>query len=567
MRKINHWNLLFAFLCFFTMHVLHAQQYPGYTLYSLKNSTSTQLIDTNGTVYHTWTHGAGYPTCYSSYLMPGGILWRSVTKSGTSFTGGPISGEVQKYDYSGTLLWDFVYSTTTYCSHHDICPMPNGNVLLISYESKTSSEVAAAGCSTYSGIMWPDKIVEVQPTGATTGTVVWEWHAWDHLVQNTNASAANYQTSIVNHPELLNINYNAQKDWMHMNGVNYNPMLDQVTFSSHNLNEVFVIDHSTTTAEAASHSGGNAGKGGDILYRWGNPTAYGASGTQVFHTVHDAHWIPEGCPHAGDLSGYNNGGITSPSTASCADIFVPPLSGYNYTGTAGAAYGPATYTKRQASGGYNSNEGSSQELPNGNILINMGISGYIKEYSPTGTLLWSKTLTGSTAKALRYSDCYINNPAPAIPTITEAAGTLSSSAATTYQWYLNGQPIAGETNQSYTPTQSGIYVVRTTDVNGCVYEYSLGYHFTYTSSGIEQLQGLVQLKLFPNPSTGIVNLDDADFSNINYEVKVYNAIGKLLLSQKQKNTIDLSGFENGIYFITIDIPDRGSVNKKIVLQK
>jgi len=35
-----------------------------------------------------------------------------------------------------------------------------------------------------------------------------------------------------------------------------------------------VIDHSTTTAQAAGHSGGTYGKGGDLLYRWGNPNAY-----------------------------------------------------------------------------------------------------------------------------------------------------------------------------------------------------------------------------------------------------------------------------------------------------
>ena len=43
---------------------------------------------------------------------------------------------------------------------------------------------------------------------------------------------------------------------------------------------------------------------------------------------------------------------------------------------------------------------------------------------------------------------------------------------------MNGQLIAGATSQNYTPTQSGIYVVRITDANGCVYEYSPGYNFT-----------------------------------------------------------------------------------------
>ncbi|MFM9051931.1 MAG: aryl-sulfate sulfotransferase, partial [Bacteroidota bacterium] len=359
-------NRIASSLILFGALSVSAQQYPGKTSYSLKNSTSSNLIDTNGTVTHSWIHASNAPTCYSTYVMPGGVLWRTVTKSGNSFSGGPISGQFQKINYSGNLLWDFVYSTTGYCSHHDICPMPNGNVLLIAYEARTQAEVTAAGCTGYTGIMWPDKIVEVQQTGPNSGTVVWEWKAWDHLVQNVNPNASNYQTSIVNHPELFNINYRPQRDWMHVNGVNYNPILDQIAISSHNLNEIYVIDHSTTTAEAAGHAGGNSGKGGDILYRWGNPAAYSASGTAVFNVVHDAHWVPEGCPNAGDLAGYNNRGISS--TASCADIFTPSVSGYNYPIIPGSAFTPASYTIRQACGGYNGNEGSSQQLPNGNIL-------------------------------------------------------------------------------------------------------------------------------------------------------------------------------------------------------
>lgn len=289
MRKLIASSFLFLLLGIVTTAT--AQQWPGYTLYATMNSTSTYLIDTNGTTFKSWT-GLTRQTGYSSYMLPGGVLLRTVKASGVSFTGGPICGEIQKVDWNGNIIWDYIYSTTNYCTHHDICPMPNGNVLVIAYERKTAAQVAAAGCSAFSGEMWPDKIVEIQPTGATTGTVVWEWHAWDHIMQNTNSSAANYQSSLVNHPELFNVNYNASKDWMHMNGLDYNDSLDQIAFSCHNLHEVYIIDHSTTTAEAAGHTGGNSGKGGDLLYRWGNPAAYGASGSKILNVVHDAHWIP-----------------------------------------------------------------------------------------------------------------------------------------------------------------------------------------------------------------------------------------------------------------------------------
>ena len=159
--------------------------------------------------------------------------------------------------------------------------MPNGNVLLIAYESKTPAQATQAG-SSQSITIWPDKIVEIQPSSATGGTVVWEWRVWDHLCQNVNPAKDNYVTSIVDHPELLNINYKTQKDWMHVNGVDYNESLDQIVISSHNMNEIYVIDHSTTTAEAAGHSGGESGKGGDSSLPVGEPFGLPGNGNHQF---------------------------------------------------------------------------------------------------------------------------------------------------------------------------------------------------------------------------------------------------------------------------------------------
>ncbi len=464
-----------SFLILFTVSSLttFGQQWGDYTLYSVMNATTSNLLDTNGNIVKTWTHTSQNKSGYSCYLMPGGFLWRSVSKSGNSFTGGPISGQVQKVDWSGTILWDFVYSTTAYCSHHDICPLPNGNVLLIAYERKTSAESLAAG-STFNGEVWPDKVVEIKPTGATTGDVVWEWKIWDHIVQDKDSTKQNYQKSIVKHPELLNVNYKITKDWIHMNGVDYNPILDQIAVSSHNLNEWYIIDHSTTTAEAASHSGGNSGKGGDFLYRWGNPAAYNATGTQVLKVTHDAHWIPEGVPNAGRLVGFNNQGVST--SKSSVDQIVTPVSGYTYNLTLGSAYEPSTYD-RHACNGYTSNAGCSEQLPNGNMLVCIANSGTVYETNPMGTSIWTKTVTGSIQQAHRYNKCFTDNPAPAIPEINLSDTVLSSSSATSYKWFVNGSEINGETSKNLTPKQDGIYVVRITDTNGCVYRYSKGFSY------------------------------------------------------------------------------------------
>lgn len=561
MKRISTLKTIVLF-CLITIANVNAQQWGDYTLYSVQNTSNVYLIDTNSTVFKTWTLASTAKTGYSTYMMPGGTIVRTIAKTGNSLTGGGMTGGVQKVDYSGTVVWDFAYTSSTYCLHHDICPLPNGNVLMISYDVKTAANATQAGASS-AIIVWSEKIIEVQPTGATTGTIVWEWKVWDHLVQNVNSAKDNYQTSIVNHPELLNINYSLQKDWLHMNGIDYNPMLDQITFSSHNLNQWFIIDHSTTTAEAATHTGGNAGKGGDLLYRYGNPASYGATGSMVLNVTHDAHWIPEGVPNAGRMVGFNNKGVSA-SQSSVDQIDNTLVIGtYNYSLTAGSAYLPATYTQRHACNGYSSNMGNSQQLPNGNMLVCVATTGTMYEINSAGTSLWSKTATGNVPQAFRYTACYVNNAAPAIPAITGGTGILTSSSATTYQWYLNGALIAGETNQTITPAQSGIYVVRITDANGCVYEYSPGYFYDIsTGSGVKH-DNTSYFNLYPNPSTGIVN-----FSGLrpNDEVYIYDAVGKLLIKDKSPETIDLSNFENGIYIVNI-ISDNVVTTKKISLLK
>lgn len=540
-----------------------AQQWLGYTLYATMNSTSTYLIDTNGTTFKSWT-GLTRQTGYSSYMLPGGVLLRTVKASGVSFTGGPICGEIQKVDWNGNIIWDYIYSTANYCTHHDICPMPNGNVLVIAYERKTAAQVAAAGCSAFSGEMWPDKIVEIQPTGATTGTVVWEWHAWDHIMQNTNSSAANYQSSLVNHPELFNVNYNASKDWMHMNGLDYNDSLDQIAFSCHNLHEVYIIDHSTTTAEAAGHTGGNSGKGGDLLYRWGNPAAYGASGSKILNVVHDAHWIPKGSPNAGRLACFNNGGQTSPSQKSCVDQVILPYNGYSYTVNAGAAFSPASYSSRIVTSGYSSNMGSSNQLPNGNTLICVATTGLIYEVNAAGTTLWSKTISGSVPQAHRYATCYITG-APATPVVSQIGDTLYSTTSTNYQWYTNGAPIIGANSQNYVPSQAGLYQVVITNANGCESDTSLSFNFIPT--GIFDVEQATNFTVFPNPTSGSITIDLSNYSSADFIIQVYNSLGKLVLNEKNTTTLDLSNISNGMYTLLLQRENQPILSKRISVLK
>lgn len=454
---------------------LLGQQWGDYTLYSVSGSSNAYLIDTLGATFHTWTFPTSAKTGYSTYMLKGGTLVRAVQNTGNQLNGGGMTGRVQKVDWNGNVTWDFVYSSSTYCLHHDVCPMPNGNVLMISYDVRTAAEATQAGCS-QNIIMWPDKIIEVQQTGPTTGTIVWEWKAWDHLVQNVNPAKSNYYPNIVDHPELLNINYKTAKDWMHMNGLDYNAELDQIAFSSHNLNEIYVIDHSTTTTEAASHAGGNSGKGGDILYRWGNPAAYNASGTAILNVVHDAHWIPADCPNAGYLVGFNNKGASQ--TQSAVDMINPPYNGFTYNHTAGQAFTPTSYTLRQLCNGSTSNMGNSQQLPNGNMLTCVAMSGLISEFNPSGTQIWSKQVQGSVSQAFRYTECYTTGLTPVVDIAPSATSictgdnvqlntNVSGGTTYTYSWYSSPTGFSSSAQSpNITPTANTTYSVVITS-GGC----------------------------------------------------------------------------------------------------
>jgi len=161
------------------------------------------------------------------------------------------------------------------------------------------------------------------------------------------------------------------------------------------MSEIFVIDHSTTTDEAAGHSGGRSGKGGDILYRWGNSQVYraGDASDQKLFAQHDATWIEPGLVGAGNIMVFNNGQGRPDGRYSSVDVIVPPIdeSGH-YTLIPGSAYGPKEadwiYTDENKPDFFSQNISGAQRLPNGNTLICSGTVGTIFEVSPAKRIVW-----------------------------------------------------------------------------------------------------------------------------------------------------------------------------------
>jgi hypothetical protein len=177
--------------------------------------------------------------------------------------------------------------------------------------------------------------------------------------------------------------------------VAYNPQFDQLMISVHEFSEIWIIDHSTTTAEAAGHSGGRSGKGGDLLYRWGNPAAYRAGGAadQRLFAQHHAQWIAKGLPGEGHLLLFNNGNGRPEGVYSTVDEIVPPADAEgHYHREPGKKFGPEaaawSFAAPNKTEFYSNFISGTQRLPNGNTLICSGASGILFEVTPEKEVVW-----------------------------------------------------------------------------------------------------------------------------------------------------------------------------------
>ena len=355
----------------------------GYTLFMRRWENDVFLLDPLGRVAHAWHLDVS--TDHAKLLDNGNLLAH-------------LEDSATEFDPRGNVVWQYERAT-----HHDFLKMPNGNVLLLIEGHKTREQAIAAGANpefvSEHGVKY-DYLIEVRPSGASGGDVVWEWSVWDHLVQDFDPNKPNYG-AIAEHPERIDINFtwgNASglQELMHINTVDYNPALDQIMLSPRHFSELWIIDRSTTTEEARGHSGGNSGMGGDLLYRWGNPRAYGQgdAGDQRLFWQHQTQWIAPGLPGAGNILLFNNGNELPGYDRhySSVDEIVPPVDGYRYRRADDKAYPPEepewTYAAEPRSDFYSPFMSGAQRLPNGNTLIADAAAGTIFQAAPDGRVVW-----------------------------------------------------------------------------------------------------------------------------------------------------------------------------------
>jgi hypothetical protein len=423
------------------------QAYDGLTLINSMTSRTMKLINNSGQTVKSWTCNTG--VAYVPYLMPDSTIWRPGVYSGASMRGAAYGGQIEHYDWNGNIIESFTWSNSYHQQHHDIHPMPNGHVLVVSWDRKTASEAQALGRQNIWTDIWPDEVIEYDPAG---DSVAWEWHFWDHMIQDVDPGKPNYGV-VSEHPELFDINLGSvqQGDWMHCNTVDYNPERDEIIVTSHNLHEMYVIDHSTTTAEAAGHTGGRHGRGGDFLYRWGNPQNYdrGTSADRVFYVIHGGNWVPAGYPGAGNILVLNNGDRSGTSAdSSVITEITPPLdSSDNYYIHPDSAFGPETTTWQYSNGRsfYAQHLGGAYRMPNGNTLAILGTSGQLVEVTADKQVAWQYNNGAQIGRCLKYPLDFTgisgNDQPGTMKEVTMSAGSNPFRNSTRLRWNL---PAAGQ---------------------------------------------------------------------------------------------------------------------------
>ncbi|MBK9980901.1 MAG: T9SS type A sorting domain-containing protein [Saprospiraceae bacterium] len=132
--------------------------------------------------------------------------------------------------------------------------------------------------------------------------------------------------------------------------------------------------------------------------------------------------------------------------------------------------------------------------------------------------------------------------------ITELSGSLSTTLdGVTYQWLQDGEEIAGATNSSFTPVNSGTFSLIVTFLNGCT--ATSNEIFVMVSGILETEKKYIQI--YPNPVTDFLSLQMENILSIR-TIKIYGSNGCLVSTiENESKQIDVSGLVCGVYFVQV----------------
>lgn len=333
------------------------------------------LMDKDSKILHEWELKTGLGN--DCVLLENGKLLALLEANNPAITFGGFAGNLQLVNPDNSIEWEYKISNDNMISHHDAEMLPNGNVIILVWMKKTGEEAIQEGFK-FNYNVYPESVFELDPSKME---IVWEWHSWDHLIQDYDESKSNFGV-VSENPGKININYNPNQsgDIMHANGIAYDSKNDLIYLSINFFSEIWVIDHSTTKEEAKTNAGGNHNKGGDLVYRFGNPLAYNnTAADRLFYNQHYPNLqINE---HNNTMLLFMNGNTLGQSTVYEFNLPDKPLLEPNKNNEPEILWAfthPNLYSQKVS---------GAEELPNGNILITEGDYG-AWEVTRNGEIVW-----------------------------------------------------------------------------------------------------------------------------------------------------------------------------------
>lgn len=345
-----------------------------YFLIADQQNGAAHLINYDGEELFNWNFNRALGNDIN--LLPDGSMLVCLKADNAAITYGGYGGIFRKINADQSIDWEVSYSTSDYTAHHDVEYLSNGNIIFPVWSELSQAEAAAEGFGgNYD--LHPESIIEMNPI---TQEIVWEWHSMDHIVQDLDASKANYGV-VADYPNKIDVNYNYRSrdngDIMHINGLTLDEENDLLYVTVNNYSEVWVIDHSTTSSEASTSSGGNYGFGGDLIYRFGNPETYDNVGQATLNSVHYPNLLA-----TGNMLVYANN--VYPNQSEVVEFELNPP----YELVAGQNNEPNVVWTFTHSDLYSSGISGAVRMENGNTLIAEGRDGTLWEITPDGEIEW-----------------------------------------------------------------------------------------------------------------------------------------------------------------------------------
>ena len=328
--------------------------YNGYTLVTPIGGDYTYLMDENGCIVHGWS-AEGFQPGYGHLLPNRNLLVRGQEIVETEVGAYEPAGNADillELDWEGNQIWRWEHPSF----HHDMCRMPNGNTLVITWnhcDPKIAEQVKGGMSSDREALIkgnpeqmkfvlsglgvggrprdlsgyLSDTILEISPSGE----VIHSWNAWEYCDLEKDMMCA----------------HELPYEWTHCNSVKYIPE-GKVLLSFREINLVMMIKWPE----------------GDVLWRWG--------GDHLISHQHDATLTPEG-----NILLFDNG-THHPVTPHSRVIEVDmQTDGIIWQ------YAPAVVFSF-----FSGHIGGCERLPNGNTLICEGQSGRVFEVTPDCKVCW-----------------------------------------------------------------------------------------------------------------------------------------------------------------------------------